>query len=195
MTGKKPGVVNCKGNVFNRKFRVLIFLKKMPLVFYGWLKKINLNVLNCYSLMNFSEIISLFRQGKGTARSHMKNLIEMAAVDGNFMEIEFDLLKKIARRNNISDNQLQSIRKNPDGIQFEIPSNKMERFHQLYDLVHMMSIDSDIHDEEMKLCNLYAIKFGYDRTRVKELIETIKANIENGQTHEETMKRAALLIN
>ena len=34
--------------------------------------------------MNFPEILSLFRQGKGTAKSHMKNLIEMAAVDGNF---------------------------------------------------------------------------------------------------------------
>jgi hypothetical protein len=63
--------------------------------------------------MNISEILNLFRQGKGTAKSHMKNLIEMAAVDGNFLDIEYDLLKTIAKRNSISENQLKEIRQNP----------------------------------------------------------------------------------
>ena len=144
--------------------------------------------------MNFSEIINLFRQGKGTARSHMKNLIEMAAVDGNFDPIEYDLLKTIARRNGISEGQLKEIRNNPGGVKFEVPSDKKEKFNQLYDLVHMMTVDKNVHTEEMKLCNLYAIKFGYPRERVKELIDTIKGNIQNGQGVEETMKRAAIMI-
>ena len=144
--------------------------------------------------MNFSDILSLFNQGKGTARSHMKNLIEMAAVDGNFEDIEYDLLKTIAKRNGISENQLKEIRKNPEGIKFEVPSDTKQKFHQLYDLVHMMSIDNAIHDEEAKLSVLFAIKFGYPRMNVKELVDTIRLNIENGQTHEETMKRVVLLI-
>ena len=144
--------------------------------------------------MNFSEIINLFRQGKGTARSHMKNLIEMAAVDGNFDPIEYDLLKTIARRNGISEGQLKEIKNNPGGVKFEVPSDKKEKFNQLYDLVHMMTVDKNVHTEEMKLCNLYAIKFGYPRERVKELIDTIKGNIQNGQSVEETMKRAAIMI-
>ncbi len=144
--------------------------------------------------MNFSDILSLFNQGKGTARSHMKNLIEMAAIDGNFDDIEYDLLKTIAKRNGISDTQLKEIRKNPEGIKFEIPTNSNVKFHQLYDLVHMMSIDNAIHDEEAKLSVLFAIKFGYPRINVKELVDTIRLNIEHGQNHEETMKRVALLI-
>ena len=144
--------------------------------------------------MNFSEILSLFRQGKGTAKSHMKNLIEMAAVDGNFDKVEYDLLKTIAKRNGISESKLKEIRNNPGGIQFEVPSDKKVKFNQLYDLVNMMTIDKAIHVEETKLCNLYAIKFGYQREHVKELIETIKGNIQNGQGHDETMKRAALMI-
>lgn len=144
--------------------------------------------------MNFSDILNLFNQGKGTARSHMKNLIEMAAVDGNFEDIEYDLLKTIAKRNGISENQLKEIRKNPEGIKFEVPADNKRKFHQLYDLVHMMSIDNAIHDEEAKLSVLFAIKFGYPRMNVKELVDTIRLNIENGQTHEETMKRVVLLI-
>jgi uncharacterized tellurite resistance protein B-like protein len=144
--------------------------------------------------MKFSDILQLFRQGKGTARSHMKNLIEVAAVDGNFEEIEYDLLKQIAKRNNVSTAQLEEIRKNPAGIVFEVPSDDKERFSQLYDLVHMMTVDKNIHEEELKLCNLFAIKFGYARDRVKELVETLRLNILNGQSIDEAYKRAALLL-
>ena len=125
----------------------------------------------------------------------MKNLIEMAAVDGNFDDVEYELLKTIAKRNSISEGKLKEIRKNPEGITFEVPNDGFEKFHQLYDLVHMMTIDNAIHSEEAKLCHLFAIKFGYPRDKVKELIEAIKANIENGQDHEETMKRVKLMIN
>src|SRR5580704_10026542 len=145
--------------------------------------------------MNFPEILNLFSQGNGSVRSHMKNLIEMAAVDGNFDDVEYDLLKTIAKRNGISEGKLKEIRKNPDGITFEVPKDKNKKFHQLYDLVHMMTIDKAVHSEEAKLCNLFAIKFGYSRDNVKELIEAIKANIENGQNHEETMKRVTLMLN
>jgi len=142
-----------------------------------------------------SEILNLFKQGKGSARSHMKNLIEMAAVDGNFDPVESDLLKSIARRNGISEGQLAEIRKNPAGVKFEMPGSKEEKFSQLYDLVHMMSIDKNIHDEELKLCNLFAVKFGYERNKVKELIESIQLNIGNGNKAEEAFKRVAFLIN
>lgn len=139
--------------------------------------------------MNFTDILSLFHQGKGTAKSHMKNLIEMAAVDGNFEDIEYDLLKTIAKRNGISENQLKEIRKNPAGIKFEVPHDKRKKFHQLYDLVHMMSIDNDVHFEETRLSKLFAIKFGYPREKADELIEDIRNNIKNKQGPDETMDR------
>jgi uncharacterized tellurite resistance protein B-like protein len=144
--------------------------------------------------MTFSDILNLFRQGKGTAKSHMKNLIEMAAVDGNFDEVEYDLLKKLGRSYSISESQLKEIRQNPEGISFEVPTDANEKFRQLYELVHMMVVDKQIHDEEMKLCNLFAIKFGYKREKVNDLIKSIKLNIENGQPYGETMMRVKLLL-
>jgi hypothetical protein len=33
--------------------------------------------------MTFNDLITLFRQGKATGKSHIKNLVEMAAADGN----------------------------------------------------------------------------------------------------------------
>lgn len=144
--------------------------------------------------MNFLDILSVFRNGKGSAKSHMKNLIEMAAVDGNFDDVEYGLLKSIAKRNGISESQLKEIRSNPGGIQLEIPTDKKEKFHQFYDLVHMMTVDNAVHNEEKKLCSLFAVKFGYPRPRIEELIELIGANIRNGQGHDETMRRVEMLI-
>ena len=144
--------------------------------------------------MKFTEILSLFNQGKGSARSHMKNLIEMAAVDGQFNEVEYELLKTIAKENGISEAKLKEIRENHEGIELEIPKDKNEKFHQLYDLVHMMAVDKRIHGEEAKLSNLFAIKFGYPRDKVRDLTDAIRLNIENGQDHEETMKRVVLML-
>lgn len=144
--------------------------------------------------MSIQEILSLFQSGKATAKSHMKNLIEMAAVDGNFDQIEHDLLKKIATKNGISESQLKGIRSNPSGIKFELPKDNKEKFHQFYDLVHMMSVDNAVHPEEMKLCDLYAVKFGYPRQKSKELIDTIQSNIKYGQSHDETYKRVIQLL-
>ncbi|GHN02913.1 hypothetical protein WSM22_44020 [Cytophagales bacterium WSM2-2] len=144
--------------------------------------------------MDIKEILSLFHKGKASAKSHMKNLIEMAAVDGNFDQIEYDLLKQIAKKNNISESQLKSIKENPQGVKFELPADKTERFHQFYDLVHMMSVDNQVHPEEMKLCDLFAVKFGYPKNKSGELIQTIRLNIQNGQSAEETLKRASMFI-
>jgi uncharacterized tellurite resistance protein B-like protein len=144
--------------------------------------------------MKFSDILSLFRQGKGTARSHMKNLIEMAVVDGNFDLIEYDLLKKIAKRNGIGEGYLKEIHENPGNIQFELPEDKREKFHQFYDLVHMMTVDNTVHLEEMKLCNLFAVKFGYSRERAQEIIASIQGNIKNNQNPDETLKRMEWLL-
>jgi len=145
--------------------------------------------------MNFSDILNLFKQGKGTARSHIKNLIEMAAVDGIFDATENELLKQIAKRNNITEGHLKEIHNNPGKIQFIVPDDKLEKFSQFYDLVHMMTIDNTIHDEEMKLCNLFAVKFGYPREKSGEVIKSIQGNITNAQSHEETFKRVEWMLN
>jgi uncharacterized tellurite resistance protein B-like protein len=143
--------------------------------------------------MNFNDLMKSFRSGNATAKSHMRNLIEIAAADGNFDNVEYDLLKSIAKRNSISESQLKEIRSNPTVVKFEVPSDKREKFHQLFDLVQMMSADNSVHPEEHKLTNLFAIKFGYPKEKTGELIDTILANIRNKQNPDETMKRVEML--
>ena len=138
--------------------------------------------------MNFKDILSLFKQGKASARSHMRNLIEIAVADGGFGEEEQRLLEYAAMRNSISQLQLKEIQANASTVRFESPRSEEEKFFQLYDLVHMMSVDENIHQEELRLCEIFAIKFGYRKEVVKEMIEVIRENIKKWIGPKETMQ-------
>ena len=144
--------------------------------------------------MSFLEILGLFKQGKGTVKSHLKNLIEMALADGQFIEVENELLLSIAKKNGFSESRLLELRNNTEAVKFELPEDARLRFEQFYDLINMMSIDSLIHTEEMKLCNLFAIKFGYPRAHVQTLIDSILSCIEYKRSADETMDRVMRLI-
>jgi len=138
--------------------------------------------------MSFQDIIDLFKLGKATAKSHMRNLIEIAAADGSLADEEQKLLEYAAQRNNISSLQLKDIQGDASKVRFEVPGNEEDKFFQLYDLVHMMSVDKNIHSEELRLCEIFAIKFGYRKEIVREMIEMIRQNIEKWIGPKETMQ-------
>ena len=138
--------------------------------------------------MNFKDIINLVKIGKATAKSHMKNLIEIAAADGGFGSEEQRLLEYAAQRNNISTVQLKQIQSDSSKVRFEVPRSEEEKFFQLYDLVHMMSVDENVHSEELRLCEIFAIKFGYRKEVVREMIEMIRQNITAWIGPKETMQ-------
>jgi uncharacterized tellurite resistance protein B-like protein len=143
--------------------------------------------------MKFTDLMGVFRHGKA-GQSHIKNLIEMAAADGHLHEAERELLKTIARKNGISEGQLEEIRKHPEKVEFQVPQDSQQKFHQLYDIVHMMGVDNHIHANEQDLASSLAVKFGYKREVARELIDVIRQNIKNGSTADEAMKRAQLMI-
>jgi uncharacterized tellurite resistance protein B-like protein len=137
--------------------------------------------------MDFKDILNLFKIGKASAKSHMRNLIEIAASDGSLAIEEQRLLEHAARRYNISKEELQRIQAGTSKVRFEVPRNEEDKFFQLYDLVHMMSVDKNIHTEELWLCEIFANKFGYRKEIVREMIEMIRQNIEKWIGPKETM--------
>lgn len=143
--------------------------------------------------MKFGDLLTMFRHGKN-GPSHIKNLIQMAAADGHFRDSEKELLKTIAKRNGISESQLDEIQKNPDKVEFEVPKDEQQRFYQLYDIVQMMGIDNHIHADEQDLAKVFAVKFGFKREIAHELIDAIRQNIKNGSSPDEAMKRVQIMI-
>jgi len=142
--------------------------------------------------MKFSELLGLFKEGKASSKSHMKNLLEMAMVDSHFDDSEYQLIKQFAKKYKVSENELAEIQKNPEGVKFELPDKENEKFEQFYELVQMMMIDEKIFEEEKSLCRIFAKKFGYGNQH--DLVEAVSQNIKNNQPWDETMKRVSFLL-
>ena len=138
--------------------------------------------------MSITDIIDLFKLGKASEKSHMRNLIEIAAADGSLGVEEQRMLEYAALRNNISRDELKKIQANSGAIPFKVPASQKEKFYQLYDLVHMMSVDKSVHGEELRLCEIFAIQFGFRKETVREMIDVIRDNIEKWIGPEETMQ-------
>jgi uncharacterized tellurite resistance protein B-like protein len=145
-------------------------------------------------IMNLSKIFGFPQVVPNAHKSHVKNLIELAMADGHFADVEKDLLKTIAKKNKISERQLEEIKADLAAIVLAVPTDRHERFYQLYDLVYMMGADKVIHIEEMKMCRSMAEKFGYARGRSQAIIDAIWANIQNGNGHNETYRRIEILL-
>ena len=145
--------------------------------------------------MKFSKFLELFKEGKVGAESHIRNLIEMAMVDGHLDSSEKKLLNDIAKKYGLSSVQLKSIEENPNSIEFEIPIDEAQKFEQLYDLVHMMVVDGYIDRDEIRICGVFARKFGYKESKSDELIDAVANNIKNGQSLKDTKRRVDWLLN
>jgi hypothetical protein len=128
-------------------YQNLIFLTKKNIYIY-FLKP---------NIVSFSDLFSVIKKGNGVPKRRMRNLVEMAAVKGNFMDEEPDLLKCNANEHGISEFHLSDIRKHPSNIKFEISKNSDEKFRQLYDLVNIMSIDHRVRFKVDELCSLFRI--------------------------------------
>ncbi len=144
--------------------------------------------------MKLADFIKMFKEGKKYTRSHMKNLIEMALIDGSYDEAEKELINELAKKHGVSLKSLSSISEEADAIELEVPEDEEEKFHQLYDLAQMMSIDDDIHRDEEKLCRVMAYKFGYPKEKIDELIASIVSNIKQGNDYKDTMSRMEWLL-
>lgn len=134
--------------------------------------------------MKFEELIGLFKENKTISKSHMKNLFEMAMVDSHFDDSEFQLLKRLAKKHKVSEKELNKIKVDPSKIKFELPKNEDKKFEQFFELVHMMTIDNKMLDDELNLCRIFAKKFGYKNEH--ELVNIIAEHISNGLSWQES---------
>jgi uncharacterized tellurite resistance protein B-like protein len=123
------------------------------------------------------------------AKSHVKNLVEMAQADGYFDKIEHIFLLQIASKYDLTEKQTELLVKEVNKIQFQKPETTQKAFSQLYDLVRMMLIDGIVHIQEMNVCENLAEKLGFQDA--KNLVNSLIKNVEGGKSEQE----AYLMLN
>ena len=111
-------------------------------------------------------------------KSHLKNLIEIALADGTFDEQEKALIKEIAIKLELSEKDIEEIRKKPESVKFTPPSSEKLKIEQLNELVKLMIVDKKIDEKEVSVCKNMAIKLNLAPNIIDDLIEM---NIKKGK--------------
>ena len=120
----------------------------------------------------------LIGKKKKRAKAHLKNLMQLAESDGNFQTIEVDYLLSLAGRFNISESELKHIKDRPHAADYHPPRNDRERFDHLHQLVCMMLIDGEIHEQEMTICKCYAEKLELRSEFVDDFVKVIGDSVD-----------------
>jgi uncharacterized tellurite resistance protein B-like protein len=128
------------------------------------------------------------------ALSHLRNMYEMAMADGHLDEDELSLLKKTAVEHKLNESAVEDIRSNPNRYEFNLPISDEDRIYQFYEIVQMMVADGYIDVNEMKLCMLFARKFGFDPFKADELVDILVQEIRAGNPYLATRKKMDALI-
>jgi hypothetical protein len=58
----------------------------------------------------------------------------------------------------------------------------------------MMLADKNIHPEEVRVSELFASRFGYPKTAIRGMVETIQQNILNGNDVHDTYERVVYYL-
>jgi tellurite resistance protein len=120
------------------------------------------------------ELFNIFKTDQdGIRRSHIKNLISIAMVDGHLDPEEWELLCSIARVLGMSTEEIEHIKNNPDAVQFVPPRKYEEKVEQIHDLVAIMTIDGQINAKELDLCKKISLKLDILPQMVDQILEDV----------------------
>lgn len=103
----------------------------------------------------------------------LKNLVMLAAADGNFTDSELAVLLAVASRENITPEEFDKVIDNPESVTIDLPTDKDTKLDYLRDMVALMMIDGELDEQEMAMCKVYAMTLGYRSSIVDGMIAGI----------------------
>lgn len=135
--------------------------------------------------MSFSD---LFDSGEHLRNlGHFASIVNLASVDGEINEKEEALLKRFARKLDVSEDEYKKIIKNPKAYPISSYNSAERRLERLHDLFKIIFADSNIDREEETLVKRYAIGLGFSH-KASESIINRSIQIFSGQISFEDYK-------
>lgn len=141
------------------------------------------------------KLLELFdSRDKKKRLSHIRNLIALACADGSLDKNEIDLIFKIGVKAGLTPDELKRIFERPESIAFYPPDSYRERIEQLYDMVLVMMVDGEFHENEIALCKLTALKLGFRHQIIDIIVKDTVEMIVDGIATDIAIARLLSLI-
>lgn len=117
-------------------------------------------------------ILDAYESGEHRSNiAHYAAIVKLALVDGPINEGEESVLKRLAFKLDVTDEEAKQIFKDPEKYPLIAPYTLEERKERLHDLCRTIFADHKIDDEERALVFKYAIGLGFSNGKATEEIE------------------------
>lgn len=105
-----------------------------------------------------------------------QNLVLVAAADGKLDAAEGQFLLQMGNRLGLSIKEVQPIADNIGVLSFIVPAEGIQRTLELQTLVQMMLQDGQIDPREYGLCLEYAMRIGYSKDILDDMVSQLAGN-------------------
>lgn len=110
---------------------------------------------------------------KNQQLGQIKNMLMLAVADNRFGDEELAAIATVAAREQITPEEFNRVMDNPDSVTIELPTDPDSKRRYLKDMVTLMIIDGELHEDEMAMCKIYAMALGYAPTVANEMLAEI----------------------
>jgi hypothetical protein len=104
-------------------------------------------------------------------KKQLNILIQLAEADKHFAKIERDLIFKIARERNFSDEEVNELIRNPQPIDSLGALSLDQKFDYLMSAIDLVFVDQNVFESEIIFCKNIAIKLGFKKGIIDYFIE------------------------
>lgn len=106
-------------------------------------------------------------------RARIGDLIKIARADGRLTGVEYDFILRLAKRYNVSKDDVEQLLKNEPAPKKII--SEAERITHFYNLILVMNVDMETHPQEIAAIRNFGLKMGIRQ----EALDKILATMEN----------------
>ena len=122
------------------------------------------------------------------SKQHFKNLLSIAFADGILDKAELDFIFNKSGKYYLLTDDIEGIVRNvihPTPLKIE---DSTKRSSMMLDLIEMMFLDSEISEQQLRLCSIFGVSMGYSEDRIEDIVNQSVEKLEAGETHEEAQK-------
>ena len=115
-------------------------------------------------------------------KQHFKNLLSIAFADGILDKSELEFLFKKSNKYFITATEVEGLIENSIHVKPLIIADDKERAEKMLDLIEMMLVDGETHENERRLCMSFGVSLGYSAESINELVDQVVNMIEDGRS-------------
>jgi uncharacterized tellurite resistance protein B-like protein len=118
-------------------------------------------------------------------KKQLNILIQLAEADKHFAKAERDIIFKIAKDRNFSEEEVNTLIRNPEPIDTLGALSNEQKFEYLFACIDLIHADHKLFESELIFCKSIAIKLGFKKSVIdffvdnfdKKPLEAIKSTI------------------